>query len=59
MEQLTAELDTLNKEKDALEALFNSGETISDIAEKSRRYTELKEIIDEKEFRWLELSEKM
>ena len=32
---------------------------ISDIAEKSRRYTELKEIIDEKEFRWLELSEKM
>lgn len=58
LEQITAELETLNAEKDELEALFNSGEQINDIAAKSQRYNEIKEIIDEKEFRWLELSEK-
>lgn len=57
-EQLEAELEALNAEKDALDALFNSGETIADIAEKSQRYTELTAFIDEKEMRWLELSEK-
>lgn len=57
-EQLEAELEALNAEKDALDALFNSGETIADIAEKSQRYTELTVLIDEKEMRWLELSEK-
>ena len=57
-EQLEAELEALNAEKDALDALFNSGETIADIAEKSQRYTELAALIDEKEMRWLELSEK-
>lgn len=57
-EQLEAELEELNAEKDALDALFNSGETIADIAEKSQRYTELTALIDEKEMRWLELSEK-
>ncbi len=55
---LTAELETLNTEKNELEMLFNSGTTINDMAEKSRRYSELKDIIDEKEMRWLELSEK-
>lgn len=57
-EQLEAELEALNAEKAALDALFNSGETIADIAEKSQRYTELTALIDEKEMRWLELSEK-
>lgn len=57
-EQLEAELEALNTEKAALDALFNSGETIADIAEKSKRYTELTALIDEKEMRWLELSEK-
>lgn len=57
-EQLEVELEELNAEKDALDALFNSGETITDIAEKSQRYTELAALIDEKEMRWLELSEK-
>lgn len=57
-EQLEAELEALNAEKDALDALFNSSETIADIAEKSQRYTELTALIDEKEMRWLELSEK-
>lgn len=57
-EQLTAELDSLNAEKAQLEALFNSGESIPDIDEKSRRYTALRDLLDEKELRWLELSEK-
>lgn len=58
LEALTAELDTLNAEKQELEAMFNSGEAIPDIAERSARYSELAGIIDEKEMRWLELSEK-
>lgn len=58
LEALTKEIDELTEEKTELEALFNSGEEIPDIAEKSKRYNNLKEILDEKEFRWLELSEK-
>lgn len=58
LEQLTADLELLNAEKEALDTLFNSGEEIPDIIEKSARYNELKDLIDEKEFRWLELSEK-
>lgn len=57
-EALTTELEQLNAEKTELDALFASGQAIEDITEKSRRYTELQEIIDEKEMRWLELSEK-
>ena len=57
-EALTVELDELNAEKVQLDALFNSGTEIADIVEKSNRYNELKDIIDEKELRWLELSEK-
>lgn len=57
-EALTAELEQLNAEKNELEALFNSGEAVDDIAARSIRYDELKNIIDEKEMRWLELSEK-
>ena len=57
-EQLTTELEQLTAEKKQLDALFASGEQIDGIEEKSRRYTELKDLIDEKELRWLELSEK-
>ncbi len=57
-ETLSSEIETLNQEKETLEQLFKSGETIDDINEKSRRYNELISIIDEKELRWLELSEK-
>ena len=57
-EQLTAEIEQLSKEKDSLDTLFKSGQEIPDIIEKSARYNELKEILDEKEMRWLELSEK-
>jgi len=57
-EELTAEIDSLTAERAALEAEFNSGATITDIETKSRRYNELADILDEKEMRWLELSEK-
>ncbi len=56
-EALTAEIDQLTAEKANLEAYFNAGGA-DDIAEKSRRYEQLKSILDEKELRWLELSEK-
>lgn len=57
LEALTAEIDALTAEKSELESLFNSGQTINDIADKAKRYDELKELLDEKEMRWLELSE--
>lgn len=55
---LTIEIEKLNEEKQSLEQLFNSGDVITDMDTKSRRYNELTEILDEKELRWLELSEK-
>ena len=58
LESLTTEIDALTAEKVQLEAIFNSGEEIADIAEKSARYTEVSDLLDEKELRWLELSEK-
>ncbi len=58
LEALTAEIDSLNEEKNSLEILFNSGAEIHDITEKAARYSEIKDILDEKELRWLELSEK-
>lgn len=57
-EALTEEIDALTNERNALEAEFNSGAPVSDIDTKSRRYTELTATLDEKEMRWLELSEK-
>ena len=40
-----------------LEQIFNSGEQLDRIAENSARFEEVKSLIDEKEMRWLELSE--
>lgn len=57
-EALSKDIDLLTAEKAELEAAFNSGATMTDIAEKSARYTEVSEQLDEKEMRWLELSEK-
>lgn len=57
-EVLENEISALEEEKSSLNRLFNSGETIDDVAEKSRRYNEVCELLDEKELRWLELSEK-
>lgn len=58
METLEAEMQQLGLEKDQLEQEFNSGQPVDDIAAKSRRYEEIKNLLDEKELRWLELSEK-
>ena len=57
-EQLTVEIEQLNNEKSTLEAIFKSGEAVKDIIEKSTRYEEVNTLLDEKELRWLELSEK-
>lgn len=57
-EALSADIESLNAEKDALEAKFNSGEQLDDVAALSARYEEVKDLLDEKEMRWLELSEK-
>ncbi len=53
---LTEELDNLNEEKIKLEKVF-AGEIEGDINEASSRYNEVKNLLDEKELRWLELSE--
>lgn len=58
LERLTAEIDELTAEKSALEERFNSGEQLDDIAAMARRYEEVKTLLDDKEMRWLELSEK-
>lgn len=59
LESLTVEIEALEKEKSEIEALFNSGCTdIPDIAEKSMRISDIIALLDEKELRWLELSEK-
>jgi len=57
LEQLNADMEALNKEKAELDALFASGETLDDVAAKAARYQQVKDLLDEKEMRWLELSE--
>jgi len=56
LEQLNLDLEALNKEKAELDALFASGETLDDVAAKAARYQQVKDLLDEKEMRWLELS---
>ena len=58
LEQLTAELEQMNTELTAIEQSFNSPAPGDDISQLSRRYSELKAALDDKELRWLELSEK-
>lgn len=57
LQELTQKIEEYTSEKETLEAIFNSGETIQDIKEKAERYELLKKLIDEMEMRWLELSE--
>jgi len=60
LEAIESELQALNEERTSLEAFFASGETCApdEFAARSQRYAALGDIIDEKEMRWLELSEK-
>jgi ATP-binding cassette subfamily F protein uup len=58
MENLEKELSSLNGEKATLETEMNSGIMPYDkLEEASKRYAEIKDEIDAKEMRWLELSE--
>jgi ATP-binding cassette subfamily F protein uup len=59
MESLEAELASLNEEREKLEKIFADGVMPDgmDFDSASRRYTEVKSLIDEKELQWLELSE--
>lgn len=59
LERLTVEIDTLTAEKKELEAVFNgTKEDSRDISELAALYSQLTDRLDEKELRWLELSEK-
>ena len=58
LEQLEKDLEELGAEKDSIEALLSGGTaSIEKLAEASARYGEIKDLMDEKELRWLELSE--
>lgn len=57
-EALEKEIQELNMEKVQIETLFQSGAESDEIVQKSQRYNEIKTLLDEKEMRWLELSEK-
>ena len=57
-EQLTAEIDSLNAERRQLDELFQSGGDPDEIRKASVRYDQLRQLLDDKEMRWLELSEK-
>lgn len=57
-EQLEGEIEKLNAEKAEIEAFIISGETDYQVLQdKAKRLEEVNELLDEKELRWLELSE--
>lgn len=57
-EQLTAEIEALEKEQKQLEADLCSGQlSVDDLTAKSKRLPEIADLLDEKGMRWLELSE--
>lgn len=57
-EQLTKELEQLENEQKTLEEALCSGLlSVEELTEKSKRLPEIKDEIDEKEMRWLELAE--
>lgn len=57
-EQLTQEIDALTEEQKKLEEELCSGNlSVEELTEKSKRLPEIKDELDEKEMRWLELAE--
>ncbi|HNW50323.1 MAG TPA: ABC-F family ATP-binding cassette domain-containing protein [Prolixibacteraceae bacterium] len=59
LEQLEKEISQLEEEKKMLEEAMSSGSIgHEEISKKSERYNMVKDELDEKELRWLELSEK-
>jgi ATP-binding cassette subfamily F protein uup len=58
LEELEKEIGQLEKEKKNLEEELNSGLLTADaLNKKSLRYSEITSMLEEKEFRWLELGE--
>ena len=57
-EQLTKDIESLEKEKAELETALASGTLSNDeLVQKSQRFQEVTDLLDEKELRWLELDE--
>ncbi len=57
-EQLTQEIDKLTEEQKKLEEALCSGTlSVEELTEKSKRLPEIKDELDEKEMRWLELAD--
>ena len=57
-EQLSKEIEALEKEQKLLEEELCSGKlSVEELTEKSKRLPQIKDELDEKEMRWLELSE--
>ena len=58
LEQLEKEMEELNAEKERIESLLAGGSaSVDEITAASARFGEVKDLLDEKELRWLELSE--
>ena len=58
LEQLENDIASLESEKIAIEIAMNSGDCPSEeLVIKSQRHGEIRNILDEKEMRWLELSD--
>ena len=57
-EQLERDIEALEQEQKSIEEALNSGTlSVDDLIEKSKRLPQLKDELDEKSMRWLELSE--
>lgn len=57
-ELLGQEISSLSKEKETITEKLNSGQlSYEELQELSRRINDINNLLDEKEFRWLELSE--
>jgi len=58
LEQLEKDMEELNAEKERIESLLAGGSaSVNEITAASARFGEVKNLLDEKELRWLELSE--
>ena len=58
-EALSIEIQRLESEKDDIEVEMNQGSlNPEDFYSKSKKHGEIRKILDDKEMRWLELSEK-
>ncbi len=58
LEQLEKDIALLGEEKLTIEKLMNSGDCSSDeLVKHSQRHGELRELLDDKELRWLEISD--